>query len=99
MNTLNADVYSLITEFSRDLKPSEIYQAILEYLAGFVRPTRGNAPIGWSHVNQMKWFISLWNPDLGEFPVEHAMFGEEGLRDSEIKNALTAIKWMKWART
>ena len=98
MNTLNADVRSVIRSFSRDLTVSEIYQAIEEYLAGFVKPVMGNMPIGWSHVNQMKWFITLWNPDLGEFPVQHVIFGEEGLRESEVKNALTAIKWMKWAR-
>ena len=100
MNTsetqMNPDVMSVITSFSRDLSVSEIYTAIQEALHEF--SVADIYSPGFNRRNQMKWFLSYWRPDMGEFPVFHPMFGDDGLSTAELLKARTAIKWMHWSR-
>ena len=91
---MNTDVMSVITSFSRELTVSEIYTAIQEALEEF--SAADDMFPGFTRRYQMKWFLSYWKPDMGDFPMSHHKFGEDGLTDSELLKAATAIKWWKY---
>ena len=88
---MNNDVLSVIESFSRDLTVLELHNAIQTKLLEFAE--HGEL----MHRTQMRWFLSLWKPEMGDFPVALTLFGEVGLNATETKKLLTAIKWLQWS--